>query len=299
MKSRSGSVTFYLLGIVAAVFVTLSQAKIFKGEIKQGKRIYWQYVDKFGYMENNDENPAFMRLKYKVPPGHSLSQYFILYDDRMIDWLGQYESSQEGCADHLTDDECSIQCVNKYSSENLAVQPLRLAQTTTDEWRVIEGQVRAAERPTFWYIAMVNCDISQNLDAGVEITFLNPGGQYTKHFSVEEHGLYELYIAFLPIAAIIAVMHYYGLIRHRGSNTVQITYLLTVSITLEWIHCMFQLAHRARYSNDGIGFPDAALASELFKVFQYISFVILVLLIAKGYTIRYGTSQCRCGLAAH
>ena len=123
-------------------------------------------------------------------------------------------------------------------------------------------QLSPTSDPEPWYVMASNCDDVLNMD--LVITLLNPGGWWTRQFSIDEQGLlpmFAFYIAFYCIGTV-------AYISIRGSSLVKraippLEWLFIVGLGLELISVFLQTVHGVRYAADGVGLLALQAVAEM------------------------------------
>ena len=142
------------------------------------------------------------------------------------------------------------------------------------------------QRPRFYYIAGVNCESGAGLDFGYTITSLNPGGAWMKQFGVDEQGLLATYLVFFLAFVVGSALHIWGLIKMWRQDALHpIVKLLTSSILLQCVSIFCEFVHLAIYSGNGVGAPVMDGISQVLDMVSQLFFMLLLILISKGWTI--------------
>jgi len=140
-------------------------------------------------------------------------------------------------------------------------------------------------RPRFWYAVIADCS-AQQLEAQYQITFLNPGGAWSRQFSFEEQGLVGMHLAFFLFFVIGVSAHLYGVWQFHKSNSFHpLIRLLTSSILMEFVSIMCYFIHYAIYADNGVGAPGLKGLAEILHMAAVLLLMLLLLLIAKGWAI--------------
>lgn len=120
--------------------------------------------------------------------------------------------------------------------------------------------------PRWWYVTVSNCGATPAADAGVKLSawylhFMNKSGTFTKEFSMEEQGILEMSIFFLILFAILmSLLGCSGLTAKKRSQPYTVVQVVFISLLLEFIALIFNIAHYAKFAEDGKGvFALAAL----------------------------------------
>jgi hypothetical protein len=146
-------------------------------------------------------------------------------------------------------------------------------------------QVLDAERPHYWFIAVMACGTDISVDYDVEFTQASED-QWVWQFSYDEQGLAQLYITFFVVYSVGAIVHAYTVQQlFSAASYHSIVKLLTATIGLGWLSTLFLFVHFAVYSHNGIGVPALRSIGELADMLGQVVFMFLLILIAKGWCI--------------
>lgn len=201
------------------------------------------------------------------------------------------------------------QCKPKGEEDFLRKVPCQENQLCIDEddpKDVIDGyqftyRIRDLERPRFWYLSLAGChrtfinqtmcDWSQspsNIEIAYDIWMVN-GHPSTKHinpfehqFSFELHDVVEIYLIALLLYCILLPIWL------RACNNLTqhpVTKLLTLNIVLELVGILLNFLHVIKFAFDGIGLSWLSVIGNGIDVLAECLFVLLVLVIAKGWAI--------------
>lgn len=157
-------------------------------------------------------------------------------------------------------------------------------------------RVQNSETPRFWYLSMVACqrkncnwihNSSINMDIDYDIWMVN-GDPASKHlnpfehqFSFEMQDVVEIYAIFSVLYTVILPFWIYA----YQKQIHPITKLLTVCICTEYAGVVMNVFHVLIYSFNGVGAEWLKVLGNVFGIFAECFFVLLLLLIAKGWTI--------------
>ena len=158
---------------------------------------------------------------------------------------------------------------------------------------VVRTTFYVGERARFFYVAGANCDrlcrtstCNGDLDIEYEIEFTNGFNWYSKHFSADEIGVLETSIAFGCLYIALGVCYFLTrkelkkLRKHH--HTVK---MLGSAIILALFSHGFFFLHYIWYSADGVGNMLFLFLGRLLQLSSETTFLVLLILIAKGWTI--------------
>ena len=148
------------------------------------------------------------------------------------------------------------------------------------------------DSPSFWFLALSRCqswvrgwngdscmgertgaEIPNGLFMYYELTMLNPGGYWRKHFSYDEQGLYEIHIAFCALNLTFVV--WFGSIsaaRWQEAGLFSVVSILSLVALGFAVRHGLVLLHYSTMASSGLSVTWAVYASD---VMEYASTVLL------------------------
>lgn len=122
------------------------------------------------------------------------------------------------------------------------------------------------------------------------------GNPYTKHrnpfefqFSYDNVDTVEIYIVFFVAYCIAVPLQIYAL-RKRWH---QLTKLLTTCMVLEFVGIFLNVVHVLKFALDGVGEPNCNMAGNLIGIIAECLVILMLLLVAKGWTITRMEVTCK------
>uniref|UniRef100_A0A1B0CVQ4 Putative membrane protein n=1 Tax=Lutzomyia longipalpis TaxID=7200 RepID=A0A1B0CVQ4_LUTLO len=141
-------------------------------------------------------------------------------------------------------------------------------------------------RERWWYIAISNCGSSKGLDIKYRFRMTNgpPGDFWHEHFSADEMYIPPILLTQCLAYTFLLLGMFLCAIELKSRHLFHCTYrLFTFSATVQWAGILVQGVAWARYAISGMG-PNTTLGGLLMGASE-VSFLALMLLMAKGYTI--------------
>jgi Rhodopsin-like GPCR transmembrane domain len=172
-------------------------------------------------------------------------------------------------------------------------------------------------QPRFWYVSLVACYRNKTtckwhhhdhdkLQRGGNATTLfppvlnydimvvngNPNQQQTMplaikhnpltfHFSFDQQNTLEMYLILFVAYLILVPMQIYAVRIQKHP----VTRLFTASLLLEFISQCLILFHLSKFAMNGVGNVSLAVAGDIFDIFSRTSFMLILLLLAKGWAV--------------
>lgn len=162
--------------------------------------------------------------------------------------------------------------------------------------------------PRFWYVSIVSCYQNETtcqwhyydyrklqrtaaapeIDFDIQLVNGNPNRQSLSffnpllfHFSFDQQNTLEMYLIFFVIYLVMVPMQVYAVRLQKHP----VTRLFTVSLVLEFISVCLLLTHTVRYAMNGVGKENLAIMGDIFDIFSRTSFMLILLLLAKGWAV--------------
>ncbi|XP_049292579.1 transmembrane protein 145-like [Anopheles funestus] len=144
-----------------------------------------------------------------------------------------------------------------------------------------------SSRERWWYIAIANCDgAGKGLDVKYRFRMTNgpPGDFWHEHFSADEMYIPPILLAESIAYSMLLLAVFICAVELKARHLYHCTYrLFTLSVLLQWFGILLLSVTWTKYAVSGIGpFPNFG---GIFTSASEISFLLLLLLMAKGYTI--------------
>uniref|UniRef100_A0A1I7SSU0 GpcrRhopsn4 domain-containing protein n=1 Tax=Bursaphelenchus xylophilus TaxID=6326 RepID=A0A1I7SSU0_BURXY len=245
----------------------------------------WVYLDRFCFVSND----GVLQYFFQYPVSHEIESIY-LYFDTEDQWKAAY-NSQKTCKEkedlldpsnnqivHLTSD------APKYEDSSC-----KKVNITGEEWYQCMGNRSFySQRPRWWYLALGNCDSTSGLylEYSILMTNANITNRWFYHFSFDEFYALPLTIVFMVLELIILVISITFTYILKSRNMLHPTFKMFLHALIFDISCVIALwLHYDRYADDGRGFPLLKFVGIMFRQISVVTFITLLLLLAKGYTI--------------
>ena len=158
---------------------------------------------------------------------------------------------------------------------------------------VLRSTFYVGDRARFFYLAGANCDrfcltnmCDGSLDIKYEIVFTNGFEYNNKHFSADQIGLMETTIVFFVLQMVLVLMYFVQRRElkaiHKHHHTVK---LLGSSIILMMFAQGSYMLQYLWFASDGMGWLPLLFMAQILQGASETLFVLLLILIAKGWTI--------------
>ena len=166
----------------------------------------------------------------------------------------------------------------------------------------------------FWYASFVAChqnsttqgmctwthNDNQSIEVDYDIWLVN-GNPFTKHFnpfehqfSFEHHDVFEIYLTFFMLYTFLVPLQIYAFTKEKH----MLPLILTISVCMEYVGVFFNFVHVFKFAFDGTGVEVLKVTGNFIDQGSQCLFMLLLLLIVKGWTItqRDLMSRSKCML---
>ncbi|XP_055627120.1 transmembrane protein 145-like [Toxorhynchites rutilus septentrionalis] len=143
-----------------------------------------------------------------------------------------------------------------------------------------------SSRQRWWYIAISNCGSNKGLDVWYRFKMTNgaPGDFWNEHFSADEIYIPPLLLVESIAYTLLLLAVFLCAVELKTRHLYHCTYrLFALSVLLQWFGFLLLSVTWAKYAISGIG-PFTTFGG-FFTSASEITFLLLLLLMAKGYTI--------------
>ncbi|KAF2074745.1 hypothetical protein CYY_003933 [Polysphondylium violaceum] len=260
MKYNALVVLLFTTIVLLGCYVGNTESKYVSGKVKSKDN--WVFLTKFcfAYGIGNITYTGY------IPQNTSI----VIYDDAKTSWQEVYKSK--------------LTCEERISS-NITSFTIANGNNHPDYNSTSTSPVKDVQRPHFWYVVAVNCQGSVELDE-YSISLTNPGGIWKRQFSYDEQGLEALYLVYFFVFLGLAIFTSYAAYTLTMTRSFHpIVKILTLTIYLEFLSVFILLVHYGVYSHDGVGAKGLQGFGEILDLAAQISFILLLVLIAKGWAI--------------
>lgn len=154
-------------------------------------------------------------------------------------------------------------------------------------------------QPRFWYLSLVACyrnvntcewdhyDGSMKLQYHINLVNGHPTKQhnfyspFVYHFSYDKQNILEQCLIFFAIYIFLVPIQIIG----SKKQTHPVTKLFTLSLIMEFISICLILFHLIKFASDGRGNEGLKVAGDVFDILSRTSFMLILLLLAKGWAV--------------
>ncbi|XP_028134814.1 transmembrane protein 145 [Diabrotica virgifera virgifera] len=300
--------------LLICVFIQNGQCTHLKGTFKSDE--FFKFLIKFGF-QKTDQHQAesshgyifgniTSKQKFSVPITFAVldRQYFLdYYKNRVI-----YDKDR-ACKNMFStlktrayDSKCSKE--GKDYLRRIPCAKGKLCEDEDNPYHVVKNNqftyvIQDFKQPSFWYLSIVACyhDVSTcewkyyhtytpyEIDYDIWLVNGNPNGSsistLTYQFSFDRQNTLELYLVFWLCYMVLVPLQCHAVKTQKHP----VTRLFTASLILDFIALCLILVHTLRYALDGVGYPKLAMTGDIFDILSRTSFMLLLLLLAKGWAV--------------
>ena len=272
----------------------------------------WTYVTKFCFNPYVDENKAGVDpdnyrgvFEYDIyfPRDTNLTLY--VYTSDKNDWDAAYKDFRAGCikkGNIAMANGRAFPLHDHYKNERVYTTDPIFDDDPTTTRRVHSTLVFKGSRPQWFYFALGNCwgplddegamipnskDSNANeVIAKVHLTMLN-GHSEDQHFSADEFGKLNLYTVYFIVFLLLVLgpIAYMAITLRKRKMLHHTVRILVASIVLETISVFFGFFYQVKYATTGFKYQWIELTAHLFHGAADVVLLVLMLVIAKGWTI--------------
>ncbi|XP_018579615.1 integral membrane protein GPR180 [Anoplophora glabripennis] len=179
-----------------------------------------------------------------------------------------------------------------------------LCENEDNPWNVVKNHqftyvIQDFKQPSFWYVSMVACyhnstscqwryyesHTPYEIEYDIWLVNGNPNNSaystLTYQFSFDRQNTLELYLLFWLCYMVLVPLQCHAVKAQKHP----VTKLFTASLLLDFIALCLILIHNLKYALDGQGYPKIALTGDIFDILSRTSFMLLLLLLAKGWAV--------------
>ncbi|XP_027194446.2 transmembrane protein 145-like [Dermatophagoides pteronyssinus] len=296
---ESTKTSLYLL-IVIIIITNLQlkqiDARIIEGEIRTNED--WVFIARFCFLSKEGV------FEYNVTyPKSFAPQNLLLYFDAKSQWPAVYKQNKtcEEKRNVLIDDFNQIINLTEYRREYKATTASgcridRFNNDLNETWyRCVQKRTFQSYRERWWYIALDNCGTKKGLYLKYRITMTNSqSNTWLKHFSADEfyilHTDVIMCILFYLLLFATCFEAYALYTRHLFHKTYK---LYIASLLSECLGLLFLCIYYGIFAQQGNANIALKLFGKAFEAASTLIFLLLLLLISKGYTITRARMKSR------
>lgn len=236
----------------------------------------WQFITKFCFVQS--DGTASYSIDYPIE--YKYINMDLYYDDK---WNDVYPSKPLTC-------EQKSAFSQQVSLNETALSYGCKINTTTITCNYSIPVTNA--RPRWWFIVFSRCNPETNL-SGIKINYIfdfkNGGNLFQNEFSFDEVGIFEtsivLVIAYSILLTITCIIAKILVIKKLLHTTYKI---FIATIIFQFFSYVFTLSEYGQFATSGVPTSACGLIGRILDMIANIIFLLILILIAKGYTVTRG-----------
>lgn len=244
----------------------LTIAKVAKSDTEQIWPETFRFLTRFAFQKSSDSEIA-GSIQVRVFSERN-TQKILYYGSEEV-WNEAYFDDEKTCAE----------------KESLAVFADLIDNKTDDNLYFLGRmrEIRYAPRQNYWFVAVSNCDGEDIQLNSFFIQFLQGDNS---QFSIDEKGIVIIYALFFVFYSTLCSINAYAMYIIAETTRIHTLFkLLSAALFFDYVGLIFDLIDQAIYKNNGIGLIGLKYTGDTLIVVSHLFLLLLLLLIAKGWTI--------------
>jgi hypothetical protein len=312
-KRHNKSIILLVFVIIVLCF-KVNQCTHLKGTFKSNE--FFKFLVKFGFQKTDrhqaDATHGYIfgnitsKQNFSVPVTFAVLQrsYFLDYYENRV--LYNKEEACKRMFSKISSRAYEHKC-NPKGQDYLRQIPCpegKLCADEDKEWNVVKGHqftyvIQDFKQPSFWYVSMAACYLNMTscewhhyepnrvytIDYDIWLVNGNPNASsystLTYQFSFDRQNTLELYLLFWLCYMVLVPLQCHAVKTQKHP----VTKLFTASLLLDFLALCLILMHTLKFALDGEGYPKLAMAGDIFDILSRTSFMLLLLLLAKGWAV--------------
>ncbi|KAK3596447.1 hypothetical protein CHS0354_015919 [Potamilus streckersoni] len=273
----------YLLILCLYIFSEYTaNGKVLKGTLQTNSD--WTFFTRFCFLSQAGN------FSYKVSyPKQYGYQSFLLYYDTANQWDAVYPGTDKTC-------DQKKEVLDKNGNQEVPLYTCTISNTSGVEYYVCdEYRTFISARERWWYIALSKCRAGEiqgmYLEYEIHMTNGDIGDYLHREYSADEFYITPMAIAFLLANCVLMALAIICAILLRARYLFHTTYKIFLFSLATWvIYLLLWSVGYGSYGNNGLEekLRQVKTAGHVFESLYQISFLLLLVLMAKGYTITRG-----------
>ncbi|XP_045210314.1 transmembrane protein 145-like isoform X1 [Mercenaria mercenaria] len=274
----------YILLSFLCLVINSSYGKYVEGEINTLED--WEFITRFCFLSAKGT----LRFTFEYPITYG-PQHILLYYDTPDQWDAVYKSDKNCTERKAVMNPSNNQIITLDTTSGCKVQTIDGIQkyNCTDERRFI------AARERWWYIAVAHCrpltPVGISLKYKIHMTNGAEDDYLHREYSADEFYILPIDIAFLIAYVILSILSIICAVLLRNRQLWHTTYKMYMVSVFLWTFYLFLMSvGYGIYGNDGLEWKlrSTKYAARAFESVSIMIFLLMLILIGKGYTITRG-----------
>lgn len=249
----------------------------------------WEFLARFCFLSNKGS----MRFEFEYPVEYK-TQDVLLYFDEASQWDSVYKQPLS-CAQ-------KVAVLNPANNQIISLSTLytwsgckEVTENGVTKVKCVGGRTFRSSRERWWFIAISRCDtgttgtVGLNLKYSLHMTNAKDDDILRHEFSADEFYILPIDISFTIMYILVlgvSVLFAYLLRQRQLFHTTYKMYMVSIGL---WTFSLllYSIAY-GKYANTGYKEHGTEYAARAFGTLSYLTFILMLILMAKGYTITRG-----------
>ncbi|XP_048775740.2 transmembrane protein 145-like isoform X1 [Ostrea edulis] len=249
----------------------------------------WEFLARFCFLSNKGS----LRFEFEYPAEYK-TQEVLLYFDEASQWESVYKKS-------MTCDQ-KVAVLNPANNQIIPLSTLytwsgckEVTENGVTKVKCTGGRTFRSSRERWWFIAISRCDpgttgtIGLNLKYSLHMTNGKEDDILRHEFSADEFYILPIDISFAIVYVLVlgvSILFAYLLKQRQLFHTTYKMYMVSLGL---WTFSLllYSIAY-GKYANTGYKETGMEYAARGFGTLSYLTFILMLILMAKGYTITRG-----------
>ncbi|XP_013394090.1 transmembrane protein 145 isoform X3 [Lingula anatina] len=274
--------------VLTIIFISLPQradSVIVEGNLTT--REDWVFLTRFCFLSDDGE----LSFTFIVPEDYGVEEVLLYFDDPS-QWASVYKVPGLTCSEKKVPiDDARNQKITlstsyywagcKYDTTRRPGRPVYVCQG---------GRTFKSYRARWWFIGLANCSTTKGLQLEYRLHMTNSkNNTFFREFSADEFYILQVDISFSVIYIILLLLSVYCAYMLRSRQLFHTTYkMYMVSLGCEVIFLLIKVSYYATLANTGYKYPGVKIFARIFESIATLTFLLMLILLAKGYTVTRG-----------
>ncbi|XP_013394089.1 transmembrane protein 145 isoform X2 [Lingula anatina] len=274
--------------VLTIIFISLPQradSVIVEGNLTT--REDWVFLTRFCFLSDDGE----LSFTFIVPEDYGVEEVLLYFDDPS-QWASVYKVPGLTCSEKKVPiDDARNQKITlstsyywagcKYDTTRRPGRPVYVCQG---------GRTFKSYRARWWFIGLANCSTTKGLQLEYRLHMTNSkNNTFFREFSADEFYILQVDISFFLCYLVLLWISAYAANMLRSRQLFHTTYkMYMVSLGCEVIFLLIKVSYYATLANTGYKYPGVKIFARIFESIATLTFLLMLILLAKGYTVTRG-----------
>jgi len=262
------------------LFIQAASAARFSGTTPS-KNNGFVFLGKFVFDTAADGVLPTFEVSFQIDPANVNNKAYqswevLLFDDEDNSWPSIY------------DKDPAVSCTEARSkAKNIPTHPYDVVFTPSGEFRM-SGSIEQHLRPRYWFVVLASCSTGYVPEVKYEAHLVNSARDpWSRELGTNVMGLNTVYLVIFLLYFPFVCIHFHGVrVLYKKLQFVHpLVKMFAVIILLQLLVIVCNLSYWGAYWHNGHGLPGAKPIAEIGDIIARVCFMLLLILLAKGWTI--------------